>query len=135
MRSRQLLPIGLAFVLALVITACRASAPVALPSDGAAPNVVLVAYLGALVRGDCTTARALSTSEFVKTDPWCLAPHVTSFSLPGLGYNGDTEVGYSAQITTERSGEPFRDGEHTFFYQLRRDPGGPWRLAGAGTGP
>ena len=124
-----------ALILAAVGSGCSATVPETLPRDAAPPDVVLVTYLNALVRGDCATARALSTPGFATKGPWCFAPHVTSFSQPGLGYEFENEVGYSAQITTEWGDSSLVDGDHTWFYGLRRDPGGPWRVAGAGSGP
>jgi hypothetical protein len=126
---------GLRWSLAAVFGGCSTMVSVALPSDAAPPDVVLVSYLSALARGDCATARALSTPAFANTGPWCFAPHVAAFSQPGFGYQGENEAGYSAQITTEWDNGSVRDGEHTWFYRLRRDPGAPWRVADVGSGP
>ena len=64
----------IAVVLVAVVAGagCGSSVSVSLPPDSAAPEVVLATYLGALVAGDCRTARALSTAQHIMDEGvWC----------------------------------------------------------------
>lgn len=63
-------------------------------------------------------------------------PQVTSFSPPGEGARPtDNEAVYAIEITTVGGDVSLPDGKHLWFYDLRRAPGGAWRVYGGGSGP
>ncbi len=67
---------------------------------------------------------------------WCDRRQVTSFALPGQGAQPtDNEAVYAVEITTVGGDESLPDGEHYWFYDFRRAPGGPWRVSSVGSGP
>jgi hypothetical protein len=96
-----------------------------------------MAYLAALVAGDCPTARALSTAENIANNGvWCDRPRVRSFGSVGDGARPtDTESVYAVSITTAGGDSSLPDGEHLWFYDLRRQPSGAWRVYQSGSGP
>jgi hypothetical protein len=126
--------IVVAALAATILASCSAHVPAVQVDDSAPSDLVIGTYLQALVQGDCDTARALSTPEFAE-DAWCFAPRVTAFWHLGLGYERDDEAGYSAEVDIALGLGSISDGVHTRFYQLHRDPGGPWRVSGVGSGP
>lgn len=114
---------------------CTPSAPVSMPPNSAPPEAVLATYLRALVAGDCSTARALSTPA-AGSRVWCDSPHVTSFSKLGEGASpSDDERVYATQIVVQGTDMSLGDGEHTWFYRLVRQPDATWRIADHGSGP
>lgn len=113
--------------------------PTAIPPDSAPPDVVLTAYLSALVAGDCATAHALATPTFVVgSGELCGAVTVSAFTplttstTPFAG-----EVVYSTTLTITRgsSDRSVAPGDLIWFYQLDQQPSGPWRITGGGSGP
>jgi predicted small lipoprotein YifL len=129
--------LALLVVLMAGIAGCGTQAPRSLPPDTAPSKEVLVAYLQALVAGDCATARALSTPENVANNGvWCDRPRVTSFGSTGDGAGPtDNEIVYAVSITTVGGDLSLPDAERLWFYDLRRQPNGAWRVYGSGSGP
>jgi hypothetical protein len=108
-----------------------------LPPDSASPRAVLDVYLKALVTGDCVSAYALATDSFGPTNGnLCGSLSVTAYHVnatPATPNSG--EVVFATTVTTKGGDETLRDGDHTWFYTLQRQPNGSWRLTGGGTGP
>lgn len=110
------------------------SARVTIPPDSAAPDVVLGAYLSALVARDCDTAEQFIDSPIYRwSDMLCGgAVNITDFSLIGEpqreGYN---RARLDALLTTDgRSiGLPADQGRFTFDLQQRTS--GAWRIIDA----
>ena len=48
---------------------------------------------------------------------------------------GDGEVIFSTVLTTEGGDDSMPDGDHIWFYSLKRQPAGTWRLIAGGSGP
>ena len=120
--------LGCAFV--VVLAGCS---HVFMPADSAPPASVLEAYLTAVVANDCSTAHALETKDFGAGHD-CGMWHITSFgSLVGPATPRDGEEVFSTAVTTQGGDMP--DGGHLLFFDLIRQPGGSWRVAGGGTGP
>lgn len=122
-------------VLVAIASGCGPSASVSMPPTSAPPEVVLATYLRALVVGDCSTARALSTPA-AGARVWCDSPHVASFSAldKGASPSADERV-YEMQIVVEGTDMSLGDGEHTWFYRLVRQVDATWRIADHGSGP
>ena len=120
----------------LLLLGCVGSR-IVLPPDSAPPDVVLNAYLGALVAGDCDAASRRATPDYARqTAAFCGGVRVkafTVFSNPAI--LGDSEIEYGLDLTTSGGDETLPDGSHTWFYSLARRPGGPWRVEGGGGGP
>jgi hypothetical protein len=109
-----------------------------MPPDSAAPEEVLAVYLRALMRGDCAAGRALGTPTFIRGNgELCGATSVTSFRIDGPAPDpGATEwVFATTLVTTGTADGSVQPGQMTWFYDLKREPGGGWRLAGGGSGP
>jgi hypothetical protein len=134
-----------ALVLALVLlssTACLAAcsgAPerVSMPALSAGPDVVLATYLKALKAGDCETAAALGVPPFeFGNGELCGHLTVEAYELtPGLAEPNPDERIYSTQLTTEGGDDSLPDGQHTWFYSLKKQANGSWRLIGGGGAP
>ena len=123
-------------LLAVSLSACRT--PVALPSDTAAPEVVLQAYLGSLVAGDCATGRLLAAETFANGNgELCGATDVRSFRVNG--YAGDVASGgvvFATRLeTTGTADGSVAPGGMVWFYSLEQGPDGAWRIVGGGSGP
>ena len=125
---------GVLLVLVAAFVAPRlGSAP--MPPDSATSEGVLTAFLEAARHGDCGRARALTTrSGWQQIGSLCGS--VTAYAIGGEGYRRTNEVGYATTLTI-RGGisVAFHENDHTRFFTLGRDPGGPWRISGGGTGP
>lgn len=108
------------------------------PPDSAPPDVVLGAYLQALVRDDCSAGTALGTSTFgLGSGELCGQTKVTSFTIDGPPAGSiATEVVFATTLVTSgtRDGS-VQPGTLTWFFDLKRQPNGAWRLAGGGSGP
>jgi hypothetical protein len=124
----------LAFAVLVLLVGCSRS-PVVLPADSAPPAVVLNAYLTAIVAHDCDTARTLETKDYSSGHD-CGIWHMTAFGDPvGPETPRDGEAVFSTTVTTQGGEKTLPDGHHTLFFNLIRQPGGAWRVAGGGTGP
>ena len=130
---------GLVLASALVVLPVAACAPpVALPPATASPEVVLDAYLRALVAGDCDTERRLVTATFVKSNgELCSVTRVSAYRIePSSAASSSNEVVFATVLTTTGSDDgTIRPGEVAWFYSLDRQPDGSWRLDGGGSGP
>ena len=110
---------------------------VPLPPRGAGPDVVMDAYLTALRAGDCDTTAALGVPPFGFGNG-ALCGHLTVEAVTRDGApaepNPDERV-YATTVSVSDGDPSMEDGEHLWFYSLRRQPDGSWRLAGGGTAP
>lgn len=125
-----------ALLVGLIVIACASLRPV--PSIGAPPRDVLVAYLDALVANDCASARQFVVQTFTKgSGELCGAVRVTRASI----VDGDpampnpTEVEFATTLTTNGDGASIPPGDITWFVVLDRQPNGAWRITGGGSGP
>lgn len=126
--------LGACGALVLALSACASSATP--PPDSAGPDAVLEAYLGALSANDCGAARTLSVQSEVGFKWFCGQHQVVRFWIEGESYpQRDTHAGFTTTLTIVDGDDLFHDGDHTIFFHLRREPGGPWRVSEAGTGP
>jgi hypothetical protein len=122
---------------ALVLTACAPA--VALPPVSASPQVVLDTYLQALAAGDCSTGRKLwaeGAASGVRGD-LCGETQVTAYGITGdPAQPTPDELVLSTILTTTgtRDGS-VRAGQITWFFTLRRQATGVWRIWGGGSGP
>lgn len=110
---------------------------VALPSSGASPSQVLSTYLQALQAGDCDTAHALATSTFVfGNGELCGNVDLKTFKVDGGAPVADGEITFATQMVTDGSGDrSIPPGDLTWFYSLKKQPNGSWRLVSGGSGP
>ena len=125
--------VGLAAALAL--GACTHAAG-ALPEDGATPRQVLDAYLLALQAGDCATTQAYAVDRFPTDGELC--GHVNVLSYRSDAYTSKPsadQVELAATLTIKGGDQSLQDGDHLWFYTLRRQPTGAWRLSAGGSGP
>ena len=118
-----------------LLAACAPA--VALPSEPAAPGVVLDTYLRALLAGDCDTGGKLATASFRKGNgELCGLTRVTAYRIDGSVQPSPNEVVFSSRLTTTGTDDhSIVPGEMIWFYSLQRQPDGSWRLAGGGSGP
>jgi cellulase/cellobiase CelA1 len=132
----------LALLTLAATAACSPAAPVpsaaTLPPPTAAPEVVLDAYLRALVAGDCDTGRKLATATFAKGNgELCGDTHVSAYQInPVPARPNAGEVVFSTTVTTTGTADgSILPGAMTWFYSLDQQPDGSWRLVGGGSGP
>lgn len=128
--------IGLALA-ALVLAGCVPA--VALPSDSASPQVVLETYLRALAAGDCSTGGQLwaeGAAGRLRGD-LCGLTQVRAYGITGDPAQPTTdELVFSTTLTTTGTSDgSVRAGRIAWFFTLRRQPNGVWRIAGGGSGP
>ena len=127
-------------VLALSLLVACSNTPVRavpMPPRDATPARVLTAYLEALRAGDCHTARALGTSTFVpgNGELWGHLTVKANTPLSTHAEPGDGEVIFSTVLTADGGDDSMPDGDHIWFYTLKRQPAGMWRLIAGGSGP
>jgi hypothetical protein len=123
---------------AVALVAACAGSGFSPPPESAGPDVVLRAYLQALERGDCSAGKVLGTSTFVfGNGELCGQTTVSSFTIDGLPAAPiATEVVFAATLVTSGTADgSVRPGTLAWFYDLKRQPNGAWRLAGGGSGP
>jgi hypothetical protein len=126
----------LAIAALVLVAACRTGA---VPPNSATPREVLTAFLTAAQARDCTLAHALvAPTGAQQADLFCGSLHVHSFQIVGDG-NGaapnDHEVVFATTLGVTGGDVTLPDGSHTIFFDLLRQPGGEWRIAGGGSGP
>lgn len=124
-------------VAVLIVTACSRPA-FSLPPDSAPAEVVVATYLRALMVGDCTAGKLLGTATFRPGNgELCGATTVSSFTIEGPAPDPSaTEwVFATTLVTTGTADGSVQAGNTTWFYDLKREPDGPWRLVGGGSGP
>ncbi|HEV7195627.1 MAG TPA: hypothetical protein VGN19_06785 [Pedococcus sp.] len=109
----------------------------ALPPPGASAHQVLSTYLQALQAGDCDTAHALAASTFVVGNgELCGDVDVKTFTVGGDAQVGDSEITFATQMVTDGSADgSIPAGNLTWFYSLKKQPSGSWRLISGGSGP
>ena len=121
----------------LLLASCGASKLTA-PPAAAAPEVVLRAYLEALVRSDCSAGRAVGTASFgFGSGELCGHTTVTAYtiSIPPATPNATEAVFATSLTTTGTADGSVQPGSLTWFYDLKRQPSGEWRIVGGGSGP
>ncbi|MBX3030405.1 MAG: hypothetical protein KF809_09615 [Chloroflexi bacterium] len=102
------------------------------------PEAVLLAYLAALVEGDCATASRFAAPTFVR-GAGELCGHVTVLSAtlgpgdPARPSRG--ELVYATTLGIIGDDPSLPDGSIRWFYSLQRQPDDRWLIAGGGTGP
>jgi hypothetical protein len=133
--------VGLALLLSLA--ACGAPADptsggLAIPPDSAPPDVVLRAYLEAIRAGDCATARHFVNVATFRTGTGeiCGALHLQAYRPNGQPLTPNpNEVLFGMTLTSDGSSDgSIPAGEFLWTYDLVRQPGGAWRIVGAGQG-
>jgi len=130
-----MLPVALALGL-LAGCASPLHAPIALPSAGSAPREVLSVYLEALKAGRCRTANRLTTSSFATDGELCGHVKVWSYTEPGQpALPGNGEAIFSTVLSVSGADGSMTNGKNTWFYVLRQQDDGEWRLVGGGSGP
>lgn len=136
MWGRRALPVPIALGL-LAGCASAPHAPAALPSAGADARTVLSVYLKALKAGDCQSAHQLTTSTFtVGNGELCGALKVLSYTEPGqAALPGTGEAIFPIELTVTGADDSMHDGVNTWFYDLKQQTDGQWRLVSGGSGP
>ena len=136
-RARSLWLILGTGLLALLVAACAPA--VSLPTDSASPEVVLDTYLRALVAGDCSTASKLGVGAFKDrgSGNLCGDTRVSAYGLLGDPARPSSgEQVFATTLTTTGSADgTVPAGEITWFFTLRYQPDGSWRITGGGSGP
>ncbi len=119
----------------VLVVGCQPA--VAVPPDSAGPDVVLDAYLRSLVAGDCDTGWKLATETFTKGNgELCGATDVTAYEIDGKAQPSADEVVFGTTVTTTGdNGQSINPGQMIWYYSLKRQPNGAWRITGGGTGP
>ena len=108
------------------------------PPVAGPPIVVLKLYLEALVRGDCGAGKALGTGTFrFGNGELCGSTTVTSATIDGepATPNAEQVVFATTLVTTGTDDRSIAPGEMTWFYTLRLQADGTWRITGGGSGP
>jgi hypothetical protein len=123
-----------------VAAGCSAAPPraaISLPPASAGAEVVLDAYLRALVADDCDTGRRLATATFAwGSGELCGATRVTAYTINPVPAGSATEKVFATTITTSGTADgSIQAGAMTWFYDLMQQADGSWRLAGGGSGP
>ena len=122
-------------MLAFSLGACTHLAG-AIAEDSATPRQVLDAYLLALQAGNCSTTHEYAVDRFLTDGELC--GHVNVLSYRSDSYTAQPspdEVVLAATLTIKGGDQSLQDGDHLWFYTLRRQPTGAWRLSAGGSGP
>lgn len=141
LRRGGLLVLALLTVAATASCSAAPAAPAAssfsLPPASAGADVVLDAYLRALVVGDCPDGRKLTTATFVKGNgELCGDTHVSDYKINPEPAGDSTEKVFATTLTTSGTSDgSVGAGTMTWFYDLVQQPDGSWRIAGGGSGP
>jgi hypothetical protein len=129
-------PLALSAAMAVLLVGC---ASFSAPPTSAGPEVVLRAYLDALVHGDCSAGKVLGTGQFVQVGggELCGATQVKSYAIGGGAPSPfSAEVVYATTLETTGSRDgSVPPGTITWFYDLKQQADGSWRLVGGGSGP
>jgi hypothetical protein len=121
----------------MLLGACIGAPRPPVPAN-ASPREVLEAYLRALQTGDCGTGRTLTVSPFGRGNgELCDDTRVASAAIDGdpATPKADEAVFATTLVTTGTGDGSVHPGEITWFFDLRRQQSGAWRLAGGGSGP
>jgi len=116
-----------ALLLAGLVAGCVTKVPV--PPDSAPPEVVLEAYLQALVAGDCETVSALRAGG---GDGLCGALEVSAYTRSEPEITPDGRVVFSTTLTTSGGDGSFPDGDNLWRCWLSQQPDGGWRVTDEG---
>ena len=117
------------------LAACT-DAPKSLPSAGATPRQVLDAYLLALQAGDCATTHAYAVDRFLTDGELCGRVNVSAYRTNAYTSQPSADqVVLATTLTIKGGDQSLQDGDHLWFYTLRRQPTGAWRLSAGGSGP
>lgn len=121
---------------AIALSAC-AHPSASLPPAGEHANTALVAYLNALVEQDCRTATRLTTSTFGQDNgDLCGTIEVRAARIMSIAATPNPhEAVFATLLTTHGGDETLPDGDNVWFFTLRRQSDGEWRVTGAGSGP
>jgi hypothetical protein len=126
--------VALTLFMAIAFSSCGSRA--AMPPDSAPADVVLRAYLSALLAGDCDRAHAFATPTFTfGNGELCGGLHVSAVGPVGEPAAAGAERVFAVTLTTSGDGVSIRAGEVTWFYSLVLQSTGAWRLVGGGSGP
>lgn len=136
-------PAGLVLLVVAATMTAIACSPVATTSTSpspspAPPDVVLGAYLNALVAGDCDAARKLWVVTNGHTPgELCGAVRVSAAKVrPGAATPSANEVVFVTTLTTSGSDDgTVPPGDIIWFFSLDRQADGSWRIVGGGSGP
>lgn len=131
-------PIVFAAAVLIALVGCNAPVPPRASVDPGNPASVLNAYLDAIASGDCATGRTFATETFRKGNgELCGAVPVEATRIhPGQPAGTADELIFATTLTTGGSQDgSVPAGEITWFYDLKRQVDGTWRLAGGGSGP
>ncbi|HEU4329558.1 MAG TPA: hypothetical protein VFR40_00480 [Lapillicoccus sp.] len=110
--------------------------PKPLPPKEATPRQVLDAYLLALQAGDCGTTHEYAVDRFVSDGDLCGKVNVLSYRHDGYRSQPSPDEVVLADTLTVRGGDQsLPDGDHLWFYTLKQQPNGAWRISAAGSGP
>lgn len=122
-----------------ILTGCTTGgkSPIALPTPGSDARDVLAVYLQALKAGDCRTAARLTVPEsFVGNGELCGVVKVHAYTTPGEApLTPSGEVTFSTRLDVSGGDGSLNQGYNTWFYVLRQQKDGEWRLVGGGSGP
>jgi hypothetical protein len=119
----------------VVLSGCSHAAK-PLPSAGATPRQVLDAYLLALQAGDCATTHEYAVDRFLTDGELCGRVNVLAYRTDAYrAQPSPNEVVLAETLTIKDGDQSLPDGDHEWFYTLRRQPSGAWRLSAAGSGP
>ena len=134
---RRLAALARLVVVISVVGACQS---LGVLSPDADPYDVLDAYLRAFQAGNCQAARVMTTETFRPGNgELCGATRLLGYEIDPRTAGDpttDSAVGLSATLTTTGTADgSVEDGETLWFYGLARQPGGPWRIVGGGSGP
>lgn len=92
-----------------------------------------------LIAGNCNAGRQLTTGTFVVGNgELCGATQVTSYSISRqpVTPSAATDVTFATNlITTGTTDGSIRPGTLTWFYSLKLQADGSWRITGGGSGP
>ena len=117
--------------------ACETHSTVALPPAGAPARQVLDTYLQALQAGDCDTAHALAAGTFRSGNgELCGDVDVKTVKVAADTQVPDGTITFATQMVTGGSHDgSIPPGQLTWFYSLKKQANGSWRLVGGGSGP
>jgi hypothetical protein len=140
MSPRRRGSVGLALLTVVAGASCSPApgAAFSMPPTSAGADVVLDAYLRALVASDCADGRKLTTATFVAGNgELCGDTRVSDYKVnPVPARPNSTEAVYVTTITTSGTSDgSVAFGSMTWFYDLVQQPDGAWRIVGGGSGP
>jgi hypothetical protein len=118
-------------------SAASAASSAATAAARALQLTVLGGYLDAVKSGDCDAAAQFFIGKPYNGD-LCHMPGLRLLDYRidgGPATPSPDEADFAVTITITGGGETMPDGDLTWFFDLHRQPGGDWRITGAGSGP